>query len=172
MVAMNMVRVHTYNEELMVVIYVAHEKTRVEAKQNCANCLYQYHMSVSIRDTRWKVKVQPAALWFSRTVNPHLAAAEFFQAEVQPHNKYSAHLPHSTSKYPDFGRHPCHHPCHHPSKSVTSFSVAVVGSALFDNIKPKVRRQRQHRSRSSKVFPLNARASSCQRSQVTYRFSF
>lgn len=77
-----------------------------------------------------------------------------FSGGSSTHNRCSAHLPHSTSKY------------------LTSFSLVVVGSASFDShVKPKVRRHRQHRSRSSKFFPLNAGASSWRRSRATYRFA-
>lgn len=102
-----------------------------------------------------------------RTYLPHLLAVEFFRAEVQPATKYSAHLPQSISKS-GLERHPCHR----LSKSVTSYSVTVAGSASFDiHVKPKVRRHRQHRSRLSKVFPLNAGALSCWRSRATYPFA-
>ena len=83
------------------------------------------------------------------------------------HNKYSAHLPHSTFKLPDSeGR-----ACHRPSKSLTFFSVSVAGSASTDiHVKPKVRRHLQHRSRVSKLFPSNAWALSPRRSWATYPF--
>lgn len=85
---------------------------------------------------------------------PHLLAAEYFRVESSTHNKYSAHLPHSsdsTSKLPDFEDQLCHL----PSKSVTSFSVAFARPASLDiHVKPKVRRHRQHRSRLSKGFSV------------------
>lgn len=86
------------------------------------------------------------------------------------HNRYSAHLPHSRPESLDsieWG------PCHRPSKSLTLSSCSLsFGSASSDIHKnPNVKRQRQHRSRSSNVFPSKACASSGRRSLATYPFA-
>ena len=102
------------------------------------------------------------------SVSSSSSGSGIYSGGSSTHNKYSAHIPQSISKLPDFVRHPCHR----LSKSFTSCSVAVAGSASFDiHVKPKVRRHRQHRSRLSKVFPLNAWALSCRRSRATYPFA-
>lgn len=100
-----------------------------------------------------------------QTFLPHFLAAENFRMRAQPITNFQ-HVCHNPPlNLPDFKGQLCHR----PSKFVTSFSVAVARSAsLGTRVKPKVIRHRQHQSRLSKVFPLNAWASSCRRFRATF----
>lgn len=97
------------------------------------------------------------------------ATVHMSSGESLSHNKYSAHLPHSRPGSPDSNEWG---PGHRPSKSLTLSSCSVFGSASSDIHKnPNVIRQRQHRSRSSNVFPSKACALSGRRSLATYPFA-